>query len=480
MRSEVLGLRRRGVGRIVDERPGSARVGLDLVRAQRQGAAGLARRQEARFAALLRYARTRSRYYQRLYRGLPADGWFLGDLPPVTKPELMSSFEDWVTSPSVTRTGVEAFIADPARIGALYLGRYFVCTTSGTTGLPGVFLHDPGACAVYQAFTYRVGLAWLSGRQWLDMARLRDRWAAVVGTGGHFAGEGWMEYQRRRNAWRRHHYRVISVQEPLGEVVAGLNAFDPAVLIGYPSALELLAGEQAAGRLRVRPVLVELGGESAGEDGRARIAAGLGGALHDDYSASECMVMAFDCGQGWLHVNSDWVILEPVDADFRPTPPGEPSHTVLLTNLANRVQPIIRYDLGDAVVARPQPSPSGSPRPAIRVAGRRDDVLRLQATNGRMVSVLPLAIGSVLDQTPGVHRSQLVQTGPASLLLRLDLEPGMRGGQAWDRACSNLAGFLAAQGLAGIEITRAAAGPQTSATSGKFRQVIAGPRAAGG
>ena len=459
---------------------GSVRVGLDLLRAQREGASGLARRQEARLVALVRYARARSRYYARVYRGLSADRGVLRGLPPVTKPELMGSFGEWVTDPAVTRAGTEAFIADPARIGALYLGRYFVSTTSGTTGLPGVFLHDPGACAVYQALTYRVGLAWLSGRQWLGMARLRGRWAAVVGTGGHFAAEGWMEYQRRRNVWQRHHYRVISVQRPLAALVAGLNAFDPAVLIGYPSALELLAGEQTAGRLRVRPVLVELGGESVGEDGRARIAAGLGGALHDDYSAAECMVMAFDCGQGWLHVNSDWVILEPVDAGYRPTPPGEPSHTVLLTNLANRVQPIIRYDLGDTIVMRPEPCPCGSPLPAIHVQGRRDDVLRLQATNGRTVSVLPLAIGSVLDETPGVYRSQLVQTGPASVLLKLALEPRAHAGQVWDSACWNLTGYLTAQGLAGIEIIRAAEPPETSAISGKFRQVIAGPQAARG
>ena len=109
----------------------------------------------------------KSRYYERLYRGLPTDAGVLGDLPPVTKPELMGSFDGWVTDPAVTRAGAEAFIADPARIGERYLGRYFACTTSGTTGLPGVFVHDPGECAVYQALTYRVGLAWLSGPQWL-------------------------------------------------------------------------------------------------------------------------------------------------------------------------------------------------------------------------------------------------------------------------------------------------------------------------
>ena len=461
------------------KRAGSALVALDLLRAQREGASGLARRQQARLVALVRYARARSRYYERVYRGLPADRVMLRGLPPVTKPELMASFGEWVTDPAVTRAGVEAFIADQARIGTPYLDRYFVSMTSGTTGLPGLFVHDRGACAVYRSFSYRLDLAWLSGRQWLDMARLQGRWAAVVGTGAHFAGAGWMEFQRHRNVWRRHHYRVISVQQPLAALVAGLNDFDPAVLTGYPSVLESLAAEQVAGRLRVRPVVVELAGESMDQDGRAHVAAGLGGALHDAYSASECLVMAFDCARGWLHVNSDWVILEPVDADYLPTPPGEPSHTVLLTNLVNRVQPIIRYDLGDTVVARPDPCPCGSPLPAIRVQGRRDDVLRLRAANGRTVSVPPLAIGSVLAQTPGVYRSQLVQTGPASVLLKLALKPGTHAGQVWDRARRNLTGYLAAQGLAGVEIISAAEPPETSATSGKFRQIIAGPSSQG-
>lgn len=54
-------------------------------------------------------------------------------------------------------------------------------------------------------------------------------------------------------------------------------------------------------------------------------------------------------------MNADWVLLEPVDERHRPTPPGVPSHTVLLTNLANRVQPLIRYDLGDSVTLLDRP-----------------------------------------------------------------------------------------------------------------------------
>jgi len=81
-----------------DERTGPLRVALGLVRAQREGAAGLARRQDDRLAALVRQARAGSRYYARLYRDLPVDRVVLRDLPPVTKPELMASFDDWVTT----------------------------------------------------------------------------------------------------------------------------------------------------------------------------------------------------------------------------------------------------------------------------------------------------------------------------------------------------------------------------------------------
>lgn len=40
----------------------------------------------------------------------------------------------------------------------------------------------------------------------------------------------------------------------------------------------------------------------------------------------------------------------------------------------------------------------------------------------------------------------------------------------------DLAGFLATQGVAGVEIVRAAEAPETSPSSGKFRRVIAAPR----
>ena len=456
--------------------PGLLRVVGDLLRARRGNASGIARRQSERLPALISHARTNSLFYQRLYAGLPSQP-ALEDLPPVTKQQLMAAFDDWVCDPAVTLAGVRAFVAGSVPAGTEFLGRYFVCSTSGTTGHPGLFVHDRHACVVYEAMSVPIDMAWLSGWQWVRMLHRRARWAVVVGTGGHFAGEGWIAYLARRHWWRHGSWRSFSLQMPLPELVSELNEFGPVILTSYPSALEVLAGEQSAGRLRLRPAIVELGGESIDPAGRARIADAFGETVvHNAYAASECLLIAFDCREGWLHVNADWAILEPVEADYSPTPPGRRSHTVLLTNLANRVQPIIRYDLGDSITARTRACPCGSPLPAIRVEGRSDDVLHLRTTDGGTVSVLPLAVGTVIDETPGVQRSQLVQTGPSELTLRLDISPGAVTEQVWSQACADLSRYLTAQGLPDVAVIRAAEGPQRSPTSAKFRQVIARQR----
>jgi phenylacetate-CoA ligase len=453
---------------------GEARLALDVWRAQREGVAGLARRQALRLTALVAHARVSSRFYRRLYHDVPARGVTLRDLPPVTKPELMDAFDDWVTDPRVTRAGVEAFTADLAQIGALYQDAWFVCTSSGTTGHPGLFVHDGDAIAIYRALNVvRLDLAWLSAEQWLRFVPRGVRWAAVMGAGGHFLGAGWMELERRRSRWRARAYRVFPAQRPLRELGASLDAFDPTILSGYPSVLELLAQEQLDGRLHLRPILMEVAGESTTPEARARMAAAFGCAIHTAYGASECLSLAASCAHDWLHVNSDWEILEPVDEDFHPTPPGEPSHTVLLTNLANRIQPIIRYDLGDSVLVRPNPCPCGSPLPAIRVAGRRDDVLRLVTADGRTVRLAPLAIAVVVNKIPGAHRSQLIQTGPATIHLRLEPKPGVDVEQVWRDLITRLNVYLRDQGLSNVAVVRASEPPEQSGHSGKFRQVIA-------
>jgi phenylacetate-coenzyme A ligase PaaK-like adenylate-forming protein len=160
-----------------------------------------------------------------------------------------------------------------------------------------------------------------------------------------------------------------------------------------------------------------------------------------------------------------------VDEKGRPVPPGSPSATVLLTNLANRVQPLIRYDLGDSITVEPKPCACGSPFPAIRVEGRRDDILRLADGRRRRVALLPMAITTVVEEEAQVHRFQIVQTAADALELRLECAHA-RGARAEEgRVKRVLEAYLRRNGLAATRVAVRRTPIAASATSGKFRQV---------
>ena len=104
----------------------------------------LKRIQERRLKKLVAYTSKYSPFYEELYRGLGAD-WTLGDLPPVTKPELMARFDDVVTDRTVTMARVRDFTRDIDNVGRMLDGKYLVFQTSGSTGHPAVVLYDKGA-----------------------------------------------------------------------------------------------------------------------------------------------------------------------------------------------------------------------------------------------------------------------------------------------------------------------------------------------
>jgi phenylacetate-coenzyme A ligase PaaK-like adenylate-forming protein len=426
---------------------------------------------QARLTELIGFARQHSAFYRHLYRRLPADERNLSRLPSTTKGELMAHFEASLTDPEVTRAMTHRFVADASRVGQPLLGRYAVWTSSGTTGEPGIFVHDGNALAVYDALEV-VRFRRLGSPLALAAAYLAsDRYALLAATGGHFAGHAVLERLRALSPWLGERARVFSILESTPKITAQLNEYQPTLLATYPTAASLLAEEQQAGRLAIRPREIWTGGERLSGAQRSLLVRVFGAEVRDGYGASEFLAMAWDCGYGALHVNADWIVLEPVDRDGRPVPPGVASHTVLLTNLANRVQPLIRYDLGDSVTLLDRPCPCGSTFPAIRVEGRCDDVVGVRAASGNLVKLLPLALTTVLEDEAGVHRFQVVQASATELILRLD--PERVGVGAEQRCRESLRRFLDAQGVPNVGIRVERRDLQRHPVSGKLRRIIA-------
>lgn len=446
---------------------------LDRRLAAENGAA-LVQLQQQRLQKIVAHARAHSPFYRELYRNLPEAGFDLTDLPPVTKPQLMANFDAWAADRAVTRAGLDAFIRDKTRVGERYLRKYSVWTTSGTTGEPGIFLVDNRSQRLYNALMIQRGYrSWLTWGILGTMIRRGFHTAMILAVGDHYAGAANWARMRRELRLFASRLMIFPILEPLPSMVQRLNAFQPVIIASYPSMLALLAHEQTAGRLHIQPLMLNSLGEGLDETARGQIEAAFPHSrLADIYAASEFLFIGFECEQHWLHINSDWVLLEPVDDHNQPVPAGVSSANVLLTNLVNQVQPLLRYALGDSITLKPEPCACGNPLPALRVSGRTDEILYFPAAAGGMTGVLPMAIASVVEQVPGVTRYQIIQTAPENIKVRLEVEPGADRAAIWVKMEAELSEFFRAQGAAPVQALLADEEPQVNPVSGKFRHVF--------
>lgn len=440
-------------------------VAVDVALASHAPEAALAARRARRLAALMAAARASPLYRERYAR----HGADFESQPPLAKAELMQRFDDWACDRRITRAAVEAFMREPARIGADFAGRYSVWQSSGSSGTAGIFVQDEAAMSVYDALeALRRAPA---AHRWLDPAMLAERIAFVGATGGHFASIASIERLRRRTPGMAARLHAYSFLEPMPRLLAALQAWQPTIVATYPSAALMLAEQAAAGRLALSLREVWTGGEALGEGVRREVSRHFGCPVLASYGASEFMALASECRHRRLHLNSDWVLLEPVDRHGRAVPPGQPCHTTLLTNLANHVQPLIRYDLGDRVRFHAAPCSCGSALPVIEVEGRIDDALHVRGDAGRSVCLPPLALTTVLEDEAGCVDFQLVQHGPRALEL---LIAGEGGAAAVRRAREALRAYLQAQGAGAVRLQVHRGAASVRGRSGKQPRVVAG------
>ena len=196
---------------------------------------------------------------------------------------------------------------------------------------------------------------------------------------------------------------TVPVTLPLQEVVARLNDLQPMAVAAYPSALSLLVAEREAGRLTITPFAVSSTSEHLPAELRARVESSFGVGVVDTFGSTEGLVGASEPGDPRIVLAGDQAIVELVDEAGAPVPAGTPSAKVLVTNLVNTVQPLIRYELSDRFVRHPDHPDHG--HPLVTVEGRDDDGFRYDG-----VVVQPLAVRSALLRSPGILEYQVVQT----------------------------------------------------------------------
>ena len=253
----------------------------------------------------------------------------------------------------------------------------------------------------------------------------------------------------------------IPVTLPLPQIVDRLNTLQVPALIGYASVLSRLAAEQRAHRLNISPAVIISTGETLLPETRAEITAAFGTPVINSFATTEGLMGTSAPGGDVLMFNSDMCIIELVDADNRPVGPGVPSAKVLVTNLYNLAQPLIRYELADSFVR--QPGATGPGHLLARVHGRADEVFHYQAGD-----LDPHVIRSVMLRFPEVADYQVRQT-------RTGIEADIiaAGGVSSEALRQRLAEALAHSGLGRPDVTVRVTGDLArNPGSDKFRRFV--------
>ncbi|MCR9139632.1 MAG: phenylacetate--CoA ligase family protein [Alphaproteobacteria bacterium] len=414
---------------------------------------------------LVEKARRDSPLFRRLYADLrPSSEIELHDLPVTCKPDLMREFDDWLTIRSLPLDRARDHLQDIRKVG-VPIDDVAIFRTSGTSGEPAIIVLPSS----FVEYSFGVSMAHFDRHQWKLAREMRERGMRVTITGGngHFAGVGFNKLVRDLQPRLGKGLDFIEAEQPIGEIIEQLNAIAKvSCIVTYPSMLTILVKEKEAGRLHIEPVVISTGGETLTSELRERVLRAfpsLKYGIVDAYGCTECLVMSFVCSHGRKHVHEDWVILEAVDEAMQPVPDGSLSATVLLTVLANDVQPFIRYDLGDRLRFYKDPCPCGSPFRSFQVEGRQATLVRVGN-----VTLSPL----VFDlEHENARRIQLVQTSHRGFEVRMDLAEGATAGPVFQEVIESVKRVFRDNGLDDVTVRESKAAPEITA-SGKFHEVL--------
>ncbi len=250
--------------------------------------------------------------------------------------------------------------------------------------------------------------------RYIDVVR---RWAFLraLHACGYRPGQQCLFLTSRRDAreWRAVRWSYASIGEDTATLASRLQALEAGLLYGPLATLELLAGYLAA-QQSARPAsrLVVSTAEQLTRSRRATLEPGLGTRIADFYGMTEFGLIAYRPPGGASFVPARSSLL----LEFLPVP-GEPAlERLVVTDLAARSSPLIRYDTGDLV----RRDTGRRTRSILEFAGRSFD--SIVGSDGGLIS--PYRLDVLLEQVAGLNAYEVVQQADRSIDVTLEVEAG--------------------------------------------------------
>lgn len=318
------------------------------------------------------------------------------DFPIMTSAVFKENFDDIVTDRAITRSNLDTFIKEAPSTKDLYLGRYHVVLSSGSSGVPGVYVHTTDE--VINGMSYGA-----LHRQ----VKLRTRTSFIGPVDAHDMGAAVMGLMDNWPQRLLFNTRNFDISMPWAQIIAGLNEHQPKVISGYKHYLMALADEARAGNLKIQPDLVESGGEPLFPQEREILRSTFRCEIANSYGSSEVNLMGVAL--------NDWegIYLFEDDLLFELGP-----DSTCVTNLFNKTMPLIRYQFDDVLI----PVDVSSPRMPFQVVsetiGRSQELITFETGEGNERKFRTVFFDDGVDLS-GVKRVQFHKLDSETLSVRI-------------------------------------------------------------
>lgn len=368
------------------ERVRGERVDLyltELEHNQRESADVIRQIQRNKLATLLQYVVVHNDFYRQKFRSHDPLNNFT-DLPVLGKQELREHFKEVVT---------------PERAATVGLVK-----TSGSTGEPLTFYRDRivfgyTLASVYRAHRwYGIDIGAKEAMLWGIPAAWRSRLTMRV-------------RDLMLNRFRESEYNLAPTV--LEKFYRDLCRKRPEYVYGYSSmvyefALFVKTQRLPTWGLQLKAVICTA--EMLHDYQRELIEAVFGCGAVSEYGSAETGVISYECPSGSHHVSDDCVLVEVVDENGQPLPPGVVGR-VTVTVLHSFAAPIIRYQLGDYASLRATPCGCGVNLSVIeKLVGRTSGVIVTPAGRCHHSIAVYYIMKGYADKFGGVRQFRVRQT----------------------------------------------------------------------
>ena len=338
--------------------------------------------QNRKLRTLLHFAWEHSAFYRRTFEkaGITEeqlDSLPLSAFPTIDKTVLMENFDELITVQGLHQEGLRKFDAETGTDRRPYLEKYHVVHSSGSTGKPGYFIYDEAAWHTMLLGIIRGALWNMTMPQILKLLAGRPRIIYIAATDGRYGG-AMAVGDGIDGVGPKQMY--LDIKTPLDDWLDSVRKFQPNIIIGYPSAVKILAEVVAEGKVQVQIKRVISCGEPLSSGLRKFLEKNFHCPVINFYGASESLALGVETG-----VEDGMLLFD--DLNIIEVEKG----VMYLTCLYNFAQPLIRYRVSDHLVLKEPMMGSPFTRAEI-LLGRNEDLLWFEDGAGHRDFLHPLAV----------------------------------------------------------------------------------------